>query len=609
MYKAPVGDIAFALKEVAGLGPAMEKGLLGDLTPDLLDAVLEEAGRFASEVVAPASKTGDREGTSVKDGVVTTPTGWKQLYADWTAGGWNALTGPEAFGGQGLPASLSAATFEMWNAASMGFAIGPCLTVGAVEALEAHGSDALKATYLAKLVSGEWMGTMNLTEPQAGSDLSALKTKAERAGDGTYRIFGQKIYITYGEHDFTDNIVHLVLARLPDAPAGVKGISLFVVPKFLVNDDGSLGARNDVFCHSVEHKLGIHGSPTCTMIYGDGKGETGEAGAIGYLVGEENRGLACMFTMMNNARLLVGMQGIGVAEAAFQKALDYARERRQGRATRLAKDGETSQAQTSPAQMSPAQMSPIVEHQDVARSLLTMKALTGSARAIAYACGHATDMAKALKDDDAASSAQKERANLLTPVAKAFSTDVGVEVASLGIQIHGGMGYVEETGAAQLLRDARIAPIYEGTNGIQAIDLVTRKIGQSDGAAMRSYLAELAETVDALRGRNEEAFGATREALTAALDDLEETTIFLQKALSDKDMDTALCGATAYLRLFGLTAGAVYLAKGAIADTTRPERTQLARFMAENLLGETATLKHRVLTGTASIVAARDLLQ
>ena len=604
MYKAPVGDIAFALKEVAGLGPAMEKGLLGELTPDLLDAVLEEAGRFASEVVAPAGKVGDRDGTSVKDGVVTTPTGWKQLYADWAAGGWNALTGPEDFGGQGLPTSLSAATFEMWNSASMGFAIGPTLTVGAVEALEAHGSDALKATYLEKLVTGAWMGTMNLTEPQAGSDLSALKTRATRADDGTYRIFGQKIYITYGEHDFTDNIVHLVLARLPDAPAGVKGISLFVVPKFLVNDDGSLGARNDVFCHSVEHKLGIHGSPTCTMIYGDGKGETREAGAIGFLVGEENRGLACMFTMMNNARLLVGMQGIGVAEAAFQKALDYASERRQGRATRLAKDGETAGAR-----MEPAQMSPIVEHPDVARSLLTMKALTGAARAIAYACGHATDMAKAMTDDDDASKAHRERANLLTPVAKAFATDVGVEVASLGIQVHGGMGYVEETGAAQLLRDARIAPIYEGTNGIQAIDLVTRKIGQSGGAAMRAYLAELAETVDALRGRNDEAFGATRQALTAALDDLEEATAFLQKALSEKDMDTALCGSTPYLRLFGLTAGAVYLAKGAIADTSRLGRTHLARFMAENLIGETSALKARILTGTASLVAAHHLLQ
>ncbi|MEC5289089.1 acyl-CoA dehydrogenase [Aurantimonas sp. C2-6-R+9] len=598
MYKAPIEEIAFALKKVAGLEPAMEKGLLGELTPDLLDAVLEEAGRFASEKVAPLAEVGDREGTSVTDGVVTTPTGWKELYADWIAGGWNALTGPEEYGGQALPTSLSAAVFEMWNSASMGFALGPTLTVGAVEALETHGSDELKAAYLAKLVSGEWNGTMNLTEPQAGSDLSALKTKAERAGDGSYRIFGQKIYITYGEHDFTDNIVHLVLARLPDAPAGVKGISLFLVPKFLVEADGSLGRRNDVFCHSVEHKLGIHGSPTCTMIYGDGSVDGEEAGAVGYLIGEENRGLACMFTMMNNARLLVGVQGVGVAEAAFQMALDYARERRQGRSTRLAKDAEPS-----------GQMSPIVEHPDVARSLLTMKALTGSARAIAYACGHASDMARATRDDATEAKAWKERANLLTPIAKAFATDIGVEVASLGIQVHGGMGFIEETGAARLLRDARIAPIYEGTNGIQAIDLVTRKIGQSDGAAVSAYLAELAETVDAVRGRNAADFGVTGEALAAALDDLKETTAFLAKALAAKDMDTALAGATSYLRLFGLTAGAVYLAKGALADTSRTERTHLARFMAENLLTETSALKRQVVAGAASLAAAHAILQ
>lgn len=598
MYKAPISEIAFALKKVAGLEPAMEKGLLGELTPDLLDAVLEEAGRFASEKIAPLAEVGDREGTSVTDGVVTTPTGWKELYGAWIAGGWNALTGPEEYGGQALPTSLSAAVFEMWNSASMGFALGPTLTVGAVEALETHGSDELKAAYLPKLISGEWMGTMNLTEPQAGSDLSALKTKAERAEDGSYRIFGQKIYITYGEHDFTDNIVHLVLARLPDAPAGVKGISLFLVPKFLVAADGSLGRRNDVICHSVEHKLGIHGSPTCTMIYGDGSVDGAEAGAVGYLIGEENRGLACMFTMMNNARLLVGIQGVGVAEAAFQKALDYARERRQGRSTRLAKAAEPA-----------GQMSPIVEHPDVARSLLTMKALTGSARTIAYACGHASDMAKASRDDTTEARAWKERANLLTPIAKAFATDIGVEVANLGIQVHGGMGFIEETGAARLLRDARIAPIYEGTNGIQAIDLVTRKIGQSDGAAVNAYLAELAETVDAVRGRNAADFGTTGEALAAALDDLKETTAFLAKALADKDMDTALAGATSYLRLFGLTAGAVYLAKGALADTSRTERTHLARFMAENLLTETSALKRQVVAGAASFAAAHAILQ
>ncbi|NDV85985.1 acyl-CoA dehydrogenase [Aurantimonas aggregata] len=598
MYKAPITDIAFALEKVAGLGPAMEQGLLGELTPDLLQAVLEEAGRFAGERVAPLAMSGDREGAAVKDGVVTTPKGWRELYADWSASGWNALTGAEAFGGQGLPTALSAAVFEMWNSASMGFAIGPTLTVGAVEALEAHGSEELQARYLPKLVSGEWMGTMNLTEPQAGSDLSALKARAERAADGTYRIFGTKIYITYGEQDFTDNIVHLVLARLPDAPAGVKGISLFLVPKFLPEADGSLGRRNDVFCSALEHKLGIHGSPTCTMIYGDGFVAGEEAGAVGWLIGEENRGLACMFTMMNNARLLVGIQGVGVAEAACQQALSYAGERRQGRATRLVPDGGA-----------PGQMSPIRDHPDVARMLLTMMALTGAARAICYACGHATDMARARADDPSAAKAWKERANLLTPVAKAFATDVGVDVASLGIQVHGGMGYVEETGAARLLRDARIAPIYEGTNGIQAIDLVVRKLGQSGGATMEAYLGELTETADAVAARNEPAFGATGAALAASLADLREATDFMTNCVADGEMDTALAGATSYLRLFGLVAGGVYLAKGALADSSRPDRATLARFMAENLLTETAALSRQVITGAASLNAARSLLE
>ncbi|MBB4002963.1 acyl-CoA dehydrogenase family protein [Aurantimonas endophytica] len=598
MYKAPITDIAFALEKVAGLGPAMEQGLLGELTPDLLHAVLEEAGRFAGERVAPLAMTGDREGAAVLDGVVTTPKGWRELYADWSASGWNALTGSEVFGGQGLPTALSAAVFEMWNSASMGFAIGPTLTVGAVEALEAHGSPELQDRYLPKLVSGEWMGTMNLTEPQAGSDLSALKARAERAADGTYRIFGTKIYITYGEQDFTDNIVHLVLARLPDAPAGVKGISLFLVPKFLPEADGSLGRRNDVFCSALEHKLGIHGSPTCTMIYGDGFVAGEEAGAVGWLIGEENRGLACMFTMMNNARLLVGIQGVGVAEAAFQQALSYAGERRQGRATRLVPDAGT-----------PGQMSPIVEHPDVARMLLTMKALTGAARAICYACGHATDMARALGDDPTAAKAWKERANLLTPVAKAFSTDIGVEVASLGIQVHGGMGYVEETGAARLLRDARIAPIYEGTNGIQAIDLVMRKLGQSGGAAIEAYLAELTQTADAVAARNEPDFGATGAALAASLGDIREAAAFMTRCVAEGDTDMALAGATSFLRLFGLVAGGVYLAKGALAEPMQPERVALARFMAENLLTETAGLARRVVAGAASLNAARSLLE
>ncbi len=356
MYRAPVEDIAFTLKHIAGLKPAIDRGAFGDLSEDLADAILSEAGRFATEEMAPLRKVGDEVGAVLNEGEVTTPPGWRDLYRRWVEGGWNALSGPEEFGGQGLPSMLSVAAMEMWNSASIAFGLGPMLTMSAVEALHKHASPELKATYLEKLVSGEWMGTMNLTEPQAGSDLGALRTRAEPAGDGTYRIFGQKIFITYGEHDFTDNIVHLVLARLAGAPAGTRGISLFLVPKFLVNGDGSLGPRNDVFCASIEHKLGIHGSPTCTLIYGDGyQGQ--EPGAVGWLVGEENKGLACMFTMMNNARLAVGIQGVAVAEAAFQKALAYAKERRQGRAQDYTGEG----------------MAPIVYHPDVQRNLLTMK--------------------------------------------------------------------------------------------------------------------------------------------------------------------------------------------------------------------------------------------
>ncbi|MFD2237241.1 acyl-CoA dehydrogenase [Aureimonas populi] len=595
MYKAPVEEIGFALNKVVGLEDALARGLHGELTPDLVDAILIEAGKFAEDEIAPLAETGDREGARLEDGAVTTPKGWAGLYTRWREAGWNALTGPEAHGGQGLPTALSAAVTEMWNSASMGFAIGPTLTIGAVDALETHGSQALKSIYLDKLVSGEWMGTMNLTEPGAGSDLSGLRTRAERREDGTYRLFGQKIFITYGEHDWTGNIVHLVLARLPDAPAGVKGISLFLVPKFLVKDDGSLGARNDVKCHSIEHKMGIHGSPTCTMIYGDGTGETGEAGAVGWLIGEENRGLACMFTMMNSARLYVGIQGLGVAEAAFQKALDYARERRQGRSTLLAKTPERA-----------GEVSAIIEHPDVARMLLTMKALTGAARAIAYACGHAIDLGRVHEGEEARR--WSERASLLTPLAKAFPTDVGVEVASLGIQVHGGMGYIEETGAARLLRDARIAPIYEGTNGIQAIDLVMRKLPLSDGGAVSAYIEELSAVAEEVRASNSPAFGASAEALAEALADLREATGVLLDRLRGKETDAALAGATAYLRLFSLTAGAVYLAKGGLAEPAREDRIALARFAAENLLTEVTGLKRQVLAGAAGLDAARRAL-
>ncbi|MGN6550038.1 MAG: acyl-CoA dehydrogenase family protein [Pararhizobium sp.] len=587
MYRAPVSDISFTLKEVAGLGAALEAGRLGDLSADLVDAILAEAGRFASEEVAPRAEAGDKHGTPCSDGVVTTPPGWKALYRKWIDGGWNALSGPEAFGGQGLPTMLSVAAFEMWNAGALAFALGPTLTVGAVEALEKHGSEELKATYLEKLVSGEWMGTMNLTEPQAGSDLNALRTRAERAADGTYRIFGQKIFITYGEHDFTENIIHLVLARLPDAPAGTRGISLFLVPKVLPD-----GERNDVFCSGVEKKLGIHGSPTCTMIYGDGR--YGDApGAVGWLVGEENRGLACMFTMMNNARLLVGIQGVAVAEAACQKALAYARERTQGCAPGWAGKG----------------MSPIAEHPDVQRTLLTMKALTQGARAICYACAHAIDLARAGEGEEARR--WQERANLLTPVAKAFSTDIGVEVASLGIQVHGGMGFIEETGAARLLRDARIAPIYEGTNGIQAIDLVTRKLPLSGGVAVGSYIAELRRIAEAAAASNRPGVGEAAPRLAEALADLDAATRFLAEALKAGDTATALAGATPYLRLFGLAATGAYLAKAALATAEAdapPARAALFAFAAENLLGETSGLRQAIEHGAASLQAGRAVL-
>ncbi|WP_293867844.1 acyl-CoA dehydrogenase family protein, partial [uncultured Alsobacter sp.] len=449
-YRAPVEDMLFTLRAVAGLDQLVADGLAPELEDGVADAVLEEAGKFASEVVAPLNRVGDKTGSVLKDGKVVTPPGWKEVYTAWAEAGWNGLIADPAYGGQGLPQLIQAACSEMWSSAAFAFALGPLLTAGAIEAVAQHGSEHLKRTYLEKLVSGQWMGTMNLTEPQAGSDLNALRSRAERAGDGTYRIFGQKIFITYGDHDLTDNIVHLVLARLPDAPPGTRGISLFLVPKILVNEDGSLGEPNDVRCHSLEHKMGIHASPTCTMVYGD------KDGAVGWLIGEENRGLACMFTMMNAARLGVGLEGVAIAERAYQQAVAYANDRRQGRAPGASGDG----------------MSAIVDHPDVRRMLMVMRAQTRAARAICYMTAEALDRSHR-ETDPARRKAAADRAALLTPVAKAYSTDIGIEVASLGVQVHGGMGFIEETGAAQHLRDARIAAIYEGTNGIQAIDLVT----------------------------------------------------------------------------------------------------------------------------------------
>ena len=593
MYRAPLSDIAFTLKHVAGLGDVLKSGAFPHLAEDVVDAVLAEAGRFASERLAPLNAAGDRDGARLADGEVATPAGWREAYEAWCAGGWNGIAAPEEAGGQGLPLMLSAAVQEMWNGAAMSFALCPLLTMGAVEALGRHGTDRLKALYLPRLVSGEWTATMNLTEPQAGSDVGALRTRAEPQGNGSYRLFGQKIFITYGEHDLTENIVHLVLARLPDAPAGSKGISLFLVPKFLLGDDGSIGDRNDVFCSGIEHKLGIHASPTCTMIYGDGR--FGAApGAVGWLVGEENRGLAAMFTMMNNARLMVGIQGVGQAERATQQAVAFALERRQGRAPGASGDG----------------MSVIAEHPDIRRTLMEMRALTAAARGICYACACAADMAAQQGEAD-----RQARAELLTPVAKAFSSDIAFEVASLGVQVHGGMGYIEETGAAQTLRDSRISSIYEGTNGIQAIDLVARKLPRGDGAVVRGYIAELRAIAEEARAVNRLDFGMLGSRVAASLDELEAASGHLLALLVGGKQAEALAGATPYLRLFGLAAGGAYLAKGAlasIAETGTPpqaaRRIATARFMAEQFLPATAALRTQIVDGAQSVLAAEPAL-
>ncbi|MFL4987103.1 MAG: acyl-CoA dehydrogenase [Microvirga sp.] len=582
-YRAPVAEMVFAMRHVAGLDRAIAEELHGDLSLDLVETILEEAGKFANEELAPLNRSGDLEGLAFKDGAVAMPRGFKEAYRAWTAAGWNALPGPEAYGGQGLPTLLNSACVEMWNSACMSFGLAPLLTMGGVEALAQHGSDELKDRYLAKVVSGEWTATMNLTEPQAGSDLNAIRSRAERASDGTYRITGSKIFITYGEHDLVDNIVHLVLARLPDAPPGTRGISLFLVPKLLPE-----GTRNDVRCHSIEHKLGIHASPTCTMVYGDA------GGATGFLIGEENRGLACMFTMMNNARLAVALQGVAIAERAYQGALAYAKERRQGRAPGSAGDG----------------MSPIIAHPDVKRMLMTMKALTAAARCICYLTAEAIDRAHRSRNEAARAIAQ-ERASLLTPVAKAFSTDIGCEVASLGVQVHGGMGFVEETGAAQHLRDARINPIYEGTNGIQAIDLVLRKLPLSNGDAVRRQIAAMRATLQRLVKEATPAFGSTGARLREAVESLDRATSFMLKAASGNQPEAALAGATPYLRLFALAQGGAGLAEAALAasaaaaagdsDPAHPARIALCRFFAENVATAARGLEESVIFGAAFV--------
>jgi acyl-CoA dehydrogenase len=566
-YRSPVADILFSLQAVAGLPEMIGSNLHGDFDWETISSVVEEAGRFATEEIAPLNRSGDVAGAHYENGVVTMPAGFGDVYRRWAEAGWGGVSSPVEFGGMGLPHLVNVACTEIWNGASMAFALCPLLTEGAIGALKAHGSRDLLATYLAAMISGRWTGTMNLTEPQAGSDLSAVRTRAERAGDGTYRLFGQKIFITYGEHDMAENIVHLVLARLSGAPAGTRGLSLFVAPKFIVNPDGSLGPRNDLRCAGIEHKLGIHASPTCVMIYGESEG------AKAWLVGEENRGLPAMFVMMNAARLAVGTQGVAIGERAYQQALAFARDRRQGRRLNGG-DG----------------IAPIIEHADVQRMLMTMKAYVHAARGICHLTATSLDLAshgRAQKERTAGA----DRAALLTPIAKAFSTDVGDEAASLGVQIHGGMGFIEETGAAQHMRDSRIAAIYEGANGIHGIDLVQRKLPLAGGETVRNEIDGIRAIAEAVEERGAETFGATAPRLIEAADALDQATRDMQRWLAG-DQESALAGASQYLRLFGMTLGGACLAKAGLAaealaaDGNRSEvgRVGLARFFAEKLL-------------------------
>jgi len=577
-YKAPVNDIVFTLNHEAGFDRLVQSGAYPDLSDDLVDAILDEAAKFADNIVAPLSWEGDQTGARLEDDGVKLPESFKQAYAKYVESGWSTLAAPTDYGGQGLPLALSNAVTEMMNS-NIGFQLCPMLSNGGMEALAAHASDEQKETYLSKIVSGEWSATMNLTEPHAGSDVGNIRAQATPQDDGSYLIRGTKIYITYGDHDMADNIVHLVLARTPGAPEGTKGISLFLVPKFLVNDDGSLGARNDVACIGLEEKLGIHASPTCVMAFGENDG------AVGWLVGAENRGMACMFTMMNNARLHVGLQGVGVAERATQHALAYAVERKQGRAPGAGKDDNEAVA--------------IINHPDVRRMLMSMRTMTEAARGICYENAVMADLAHTSGD-----AAAQAKYDLLTPISKAFSTDIANEVAALGVQVHGGMGFIEETGAAQHVRDARILTIYEGTNGIQAMDLVGRKLPLGNGEVVRAYIGEMRETAEMCRQSNHPVLTQVAGELGDAIGALETATDWLLDRSKSNPMDT-LAGATPYLRLFGLAAGGHYLAKGALAATQGEaldpafvnRKLSSIRFFGANMLTACGGLAASVMAG------------
>ena len=587
-YAAPLQDMQFVMKELAGLAEISAMPDCAEVTDDLVDAVLEEAGKFAAEVLEPLNRGGDQQGAQWVAGKVVSAPGFKQAYQQFVDGGWNGLSGDTEFGGQGLPHVVAMPVAEMWNSANMAFCLCPMLTSGVLEALKLVGTAEQKQMFMPKLTLGAWSGTMNLTEPQAGSDLSAVRTRAVPEGDH-YRIHGTKIFITWGEHDMAENIIHLVLARTPDAPEGVKGISLFIVPKFLLNADGSVGERNDVKCVSIEHKLGIHASPTCVLAYGD------QQGAIGYRVGEEHRGLEYMFIMMNHARLAVGLEGVALAERAYQHAREYAKTRVQGRAI-----GQKSGDRVT-----------IIHHPDVKRMLLTMKAQTEAMRALAYVASTALDKSRHHPDD-------KERrrnqalVDFLIPIVKGWCTESSVEIASTGIQIHGGMGFVEETGAAQFLRDARITTIYEGTTGIQAADLVGRKVAFEKGATAFAVIAEMRGVVDELARSQNGDVAAMHVNFKQAIDGVAAATQWLLD-MFPKNPNAVAAISVPYLKLWGIVAGGWQMARAASisdakltagsgdADFYRA-KIATARFYAEHILPQAQGLASAVVNGAGSVL-------
>lgn len=579
-FRPPVADLAYALKHVVGYERIAELPGFEHADYDTVTEILEEVGGFMAEVVAPTNRAGDVEGARLNpDGTVTTPTGFVEAYAAYVDAGWGSVPLPEEFGGGGFPRTIGLAIQELMMEANMAFSLAPLLTQGAIEALLHYGSDEQKQAWLPKMVSGEWAGTMNLTEPHAGSDVGALTTKAVKRPDGTYGITGQKIYITFGDHDLSEQIVHLVLARTPGAPAGTKGISCFIVPKFLMNDDGSLGERNGVHTLGVEHKMGIHGSPTCVLSYED---------ATGYLIGDENLGMRIMFVMMNSARLSVGTQGLAVAERAYQQSLDYAKERIQGRAIGATQD------------------SPIIDFPDVRRMLMTQKSYIAALRRMMLLNAAHVDIST--HHPDAATRARADEiVGLLTPICKAFGTDLGNELTSLALQIHGGMGFIEETGAAQHYRDVRIAAIYEGTNGIQAADLVGRKLGVRGGASFLEFIATMRELDGELAAAGDE-FASIRTQLTAGLDVLEQTTGWMLRT-GASDPNSVLAGSSPYLRIWGLVVGGWLLAKSALAarglngDTVAASQLPLARFYAEQQLPAASGLVGAATAGTRDLFA------